>query len=69
MTYFGVKNQFLLQQGSVNLGKGRGRVEDCELRGREREEAVGRRDSEGGVKWPLAALLLYGKQFRGYLAQ
>lgn len=35
MTYFGVKNQFLLQQGSVNLGKGRGRVEDCELRGRE----------------------------------
>lgn len=23
MTYFGVKNQFLLQQESVNLGKGR----------------------------------------------
>lgn len=41
MTYFGVKNPFLLQQESVNLGKERGRQEAHGLSIREKEEKVG----------------------------
>lgn len=47
MTYFGVKNPFLLQQESVNLGKERGRQEAHGLSIREKEEKVGRENSLG----------------------
>lgn len=38
MTYFGVKNQFLLQQGSVNLRQGRGGEGACELSTTEKQK-------------------------------
>lgn len=68
MTYFGVKNQFLLQQESVNLEKERGSGEAHVLSIEKRRKRQRRKQLRklGGVFLPL---FLYILQFRGHFAQ